>query len=460
MKYIQWIPLFLGLTALPVASALAAPRSPVGGVSSAPATLSQLLNAVKADLNRQTAVDKARVRKFLVSRDQQKALLNRARGALATESARTKRMQDLFNTNEKTLESLTTTLHAREGNLGEVFGTVRQVAGQFVGSLRTSIVSAQYPHRSLFAVRLAASKALPSIRKLKKLWYGMLQEMVEQGQVVKFSTAVTLVNGTKVRRNVVRVGTFNVVMGGKYLQYEPSSSALVVIARQPAGRFTSSAAALSNASGGLVGFGIDPLRGQLLTLLIQVPTFLGRVREGGTVGYSILVLFALALLAVLERVIALGLSSIKIKRQLKSGTPNMDNALGRVLAVYDQNRKDDVETLTLKLDEAIMKEVPTIESWQNFIKLIAAIGPLLGLLGTVIGMIQTFTSITLFGTGNPAYMAQGISYALVTTVEGLVTAIPLVALHSWIQSMSRKQVQILEEQSAGIIAAQAEKTNR
>jgi len=131
-----------------------------------------------------------------------------------------------------------------------------------------------------------------------------------------------------------------------------------------------------------------------------------------------------------------------------------------VLSVYDQNRKDDVETLSLKLDEAIMKEVPTIEARQGFIKLIAAIGPLLGLLGTVLGMIITFQSITLFGTGNPAYMAHGISVALVTTVEGLVTAIPLVFLHGAISGKSQELVHILEEQTAGILASQAEKANR
>jgi len=184
------------------------------------------------------------------------------------------------------------------------------------------------------------------------------------------------------------------------------------------------------------------------------------IEYGGAVGYAILILFAIALLFCLERGIYLTITSRKIKRQLKSSSPDTGNALGRVLSVYDQNRKDDVETLTLKLDEAIMKEVPAIEARQAFIKLIAAIGPLLGLLGTVIGMIQTFTSITLFGTGNPQYMASGIQQALVTTVEGLITAIPLVFLHGAIQGKSRELVQILEEQTAGILAAQAEKANQ
>ncbi|MGH9434708.1 MAG: MotA/TolQ/ExbB proton channel family protein, partial [Terriglobia bacterium] len=290
----------------------------------------------------------------------------------------------------------------------------------------------------------------------------MLLQMAAQGRVAKFSADVTLLNGNTVHKPVVRVGDFNTIMDGKYLQYEPASGSLTVVPRQPAGRFTGSASSLYNAQGDkLVTFGIDPERGGLLALFVRKPGFLEQyVTRGGYIAYVILVLFAIALLVCLERWIYLGIVNHKVKRQLKSGTPNTNNPLGRVLSVYDQNRRDDVETLTLRLDQAIMKEVPPLEARQNFIKLIAAVGPLLGLLGTVVGMVQTFTAITLFGTGNPQYMAHGISVALITTVLGLVTAIPLTVIYSWLNARSRKLVYILEEQSAGILAAQAEKETR
>ncbi len=460
-QFVKWIPLFVGLAALPVTGGIASAAQASSSSQAQPASLQQLLNAVQADLRNQTAQDKARLQKFEEAHNRQQDLLNEAEKTLAQEKARTKALQDKFDANEKTVTNLTTTLNTREGNLGQVFGTVRQTAGEFKSSLDSSLIAAQYPNRGLFAAKLAASKALPSIQSLKQLWYDMLQQMVEQGQVVKYKTQVTLKNGSKKNTDVVRVGAFNTVMGNKYLQYEPTSQALVVLPSQPAGRYTSSASSLANASGNnFVAFGVDPLRGQLLSLLMRKPSFMQEVNNGGSVGYTILVLFAIALLICLERGITLTLTSRKIKAQLKSGSPNPNNALGRVLSVYDQNRKDDVETLSLKLDEAIMKEVPTIEARQGFIKLIAAIGPLLGLLGTVLGMIITFQSITLFGTGNPAYMAHGISVALVTTVEGLVTAIPLVFLHGAISGKSQELVHILEEQTAGILASQAEKANR
>ena len=461
-QFAKWIPLFVGLAALPLTGGIASAAQASSSSQAQPASLQQLLNAVQADLHNQTAQDKARLQKFEEAHNRQQAMLNDAEKALAQEQARTKTLQGQFDSNDKTITNLTTTLNTREGNLGVVFGTVRQTAGEFKSSLNNSLISAQYPNRGIFAAKLAASKALPSIHELKQLWYDMLQEMVEQGQVVRYKAQVTMNNGSKKTTNVVRVGAFNTIMGNKYLEFEPTSQSLVVLPSQPAGRYTSSIANLYNASSGdkFVGAGLDATRGQLLSMLMRKPSFMQEVNNGGAVGYTILVLFAIALLFCLERGINLTITSRKIKAQLKSGTPNVNNALGRVLSVYDQNRKDDVETLELKLDEAIMKEVPTLEARQSFIKLMAAIGPLLGLLGTVIGMIETFTTITLFGTGNPQYMAHGISVALVTTVEGLVTAIPLVFIHGVIQGKSQELVHILEEQSAGILASQAEKASR
>lgn len=145
-----------------------------------------------------------------------------------------------------------------------------------------------------------------------------------------------------------------------------------------------------------------------------------------------------------------------MKAQIKSDVVNENNPLGRVLAVHESNRNADVETLELKIDEAILKEMPALERFLTLIKLIAAIAPLMGLLGTVTGMINTFQSMTLFGTGDPKLMAGGISQALVTTVLGITVALPTLFLHSIVNGMSQRVVHTIEEQSAGIIAVHAE----
>jgi biopolymer transport protein ExbB len=149
--------------------------------------------------------------------------------------------------------------------------------------------------------------------------------------------------------------------------------------------------------------------------------------------------------------------SRRVRRQLNDSEVSTDNPLGRVLAVYESNRETSIESLELKMDEAIMRETPKLEAMQGTIKVFAAIAPLMGLLGTVVGMIRTFQTITLFGTGDPKLMAGGISQALVTTVEGLIVAIPLVFLHSVLTANSRALIEILEEQSAGIIARFSER---
>jgi len=118
------------------------------------------------------------------------------------------------------------------------------------------------------------------------------------------------------------------------------------------------------------------------------------------------------------------------------------------------------ELLQLKLDEAVLAEIPALERGNSLIKLLAAIAPLLGLLGTVTGMILTFQAISLFGSGDPKLMAGGISQALVTTVLGLVVAIPLLFSHSVIAYLSRSMIQRLDEQCAGVLARSAEERER
>ena len=134
----------------------------------------------------------------------------------------------------------------------------------------------------------------------------------------------------------------------------------------------------------------------------------------------------------------------------------MKNPLGRILSVYSDKIAQDVETLSLKLDEAILRETPSIERGLITLAILAAVAPMLGLLGTVSGMIETFQSITLFGTGDPKLMSGGISQALVTTELGLAVAIPMLLIHSALSSKSNRLIQILDEESAAIVARNAE----
>jgi len=419
----------------------------------APASLEMLLDRVRSDAMLRSDENAAREQQFLASRNEQQSLLDQARAELAQENARSDQLKQQFDANELELGELNETLRVRVGNMGELFGVVRQVAGDTKGIIDTSLVSAQLPGRSAHADRLAQTRGLPSMQDLTDLYVLLLEEMAESGRVARFQTEVIGAEGRATSADVVRVGVFNVISGDQFLRFDPVSASLQTLARQPAGRFRAMAAGLAEAtSGAAVPMAVDPSRGAILGLLIQAPSLLERIQQGGLVGYVIIVLGVLGVLIALERLVSLGRASRGIKAQLKSQTADRHNALGRILSVYESNRSADHETLELKLDEAILREAPILERWQGWIKVLAAVAPLLGLLGTVVGMIRTFQAITLFGAGDPKLMAGGISQALVTTVLGLIVAIPLVLLHSLVASRSKTLVEILEEQSAGIIA--------
>ena len=216
-----------------------------------------------------------------------------------------------------------------------------------------------------------------------------------------------------------------------------------------------------NTTSGYAGVYVDPSRGGILSLETRKKTLEEFFHEGKEVGYAITVLLIIGLLIALERIIVLSSITSKIKSQEKNlDTPNSNNPLGRLLQIYHDNKSVDAETLELKLDEGILRETPKIDRGINLIKMFAAIAPLMGLLGTVIGMIMTFQTITLFGTGDPKIMAGNISLALVTTALGLICALPLILIHSIVAGKAKSVLQKLDEQSAGLIAAIAEKESK
>jgi len=388
-------------------------------------------------------------------------LLKEAQNQKAGEERRSNELETQYDANELQLAELQQTLTTRLGALKELFGVMQQVAGDSRARFEDSLTNIQYPDRPEFlealAKKIGSSSRLPSLDEIERLWFELQREMTESGRVVKFSADVITAAGTTEKMEVVRVGLFNIVSDGKYLKYEAGS--ISELPRQPEGsRFVNSTEELFEAAPGeKVAFGVDPTLGQVLKSLLARPNLQERIQQGGLVGYLIIALGIIGLLIALERMIVLGLTSRKVTAQLNSPEPRDDNPLGRVLAVYDRHKAVDTETLELKLSEAIFKEAPALNRALLFIKIISVVAPLMGLLGTVTGMIQTFQAITLYGTGDPKLMAGGISQALVTTVEGLSVAIPMVLLHTLVSGRSRRVMQVLQEQSAGIIARHAEK---
>ena len=421
------------------------------------ANLDELLQKVKQESVTQSIEYKKREADFIKRKNEQKALLNKANAELTALERETARLMVEFDKNEKVLTKLEQELNIAMGTLGEMFGVVKQVAGDFKGQVENSVVSAQIKGRKAFAADLGESKSLPDIPKLERLWFELQREMTETGKVTQFTTTVVRPDGEKSEQKVTRVGAFNLVSEGVYLNYQPSTDQVVELARQPSSRFTGTIDNVEDAKEGYEAFAIDPSRGSLLSMLVNAPSLWERLQQGGLVGYVIIILLFVGIGLVIERVKTLKTEGDKIKAQMSSSTASADNALGTIMLAFESNKNADLETLELKMDEAILKSTPPLEKGIGTIKILAAVAPLLGLLGTVTGMIATFQSITLFGTGDPKLMAGGISQALITTVLGLVCAIPLLLLHNLVATRSKGLVQILEEQSAGMVASRAEK---
>lgn len=422
-----------------------------------PADLDELLSSVEKGFDTERQEQEKRVQAFARAKDQQVSRLAAMQGRENQARSRSEELEALFEGNEVKLKEQEGLLKERMGTLGELFGIVRQVSGDTAAHVRESVVSAQLPGRSQFLADLGQSKALPSTEQLEKLWFSLQQEMTEQGKVVSFDATVTSGQGEERQTEVVRVGPFNLVADGKYLLWMPETKTVMELPRQPESRYLALVGPLESAKAGPVPFAIDPSRGSLLSLLVQTPDLSERLEAGGIVGYTILTLGAIAALFALLRLAYLFFISAKISGQQRN-TQNVrtGNPLGRVLAVWNQERKTDVETLERKLDEAVLRETGMLERYLWAVKVVAVVAPLMGLLGTVTGMIRTFQAITLFGTGDPKLMAGGISEALVTTMLGLVVAVPLVLLHSVLKSTSRRMSDVLQEQAAGLIAVQSE----
>ena len=426
---------------------------------SAAASLDELLEQTRNARAKEAQENAARVGKFQADFSRQTELLGAARADKARQESVSASLNAAFDANEKKLTDLQAQLDAKGGNLGELFGVTRQVANDFSSVAYNSIITAQFPERDAFLSKMAKAKDLPSIDELEKLWFELQREMTESGKIAKFKSKVVLPDGQPEEMDVVRVGPFNAIADGNYTTYLPSEKQFAVLSRQLGSPYKGLAADLMEADE-IQATTLDPTRGVLLALAVQRPNLVERLEQGELVGLIIIIVGIVGTIcAVYQLVFLIGVSR-KVKAQLANlNSPVTDNPLGRVLSTFKGDAaklEKDPEVVELRLSEAVLKEVPVLERFQSFLRLAVAAGPLLGLVGTVVGMIITFQSITESGSGDPKLMATGISQAMVATVLGLGIAIPLLFINTLLQSRSKAIVQILDEQSTGMLAERLE----
>ena len=429
-------------------------------------TLAGLLDLVENDRIAESAEYVQRQQEFEQNANRQQQILDTTNERIVEQEQTQSDLSDQFEANEIIIRDKRVVLRDRRGDLNELFGTLQGVAGDFLSNFENSLISAQYPGRSEFIEDFIA-KAGSTIEQLnpeeiERFWFYMQQEVVESARIAKFNADIALPTGETINRSVVRIGNFNAISEGEYLSYDGDIGHLQVLPRQPDGALLSAASSLENSTSGFTKVGIDPtggVGGQVMANLVNFPSVEEQVRNNsGTIGFIIIGVGIVGILIGFLRLLILTLVSIKVRNQLKSDKASKNNPLGRVLLVAESNPSADTETLELKLGEAILQETPALESMLTLIKMIATIAPLGGLLGTVTGMIQVFQQITVYGAGDPTIMAGGISSALMTTVLGIVVAIPTIFMHTVVKSRADNIIHILEEQATGMIAQKAEQS--
>lgn len=423
--------------------------------------LDQLLQSVRDKRQQQQTRNAQREQRFLRDRNEQRALLAQARRDFERGKQENQPLLAVTEANAQKVERLQEKLQDVIGDMGDLSSTFREFAGDFSAVLQDSMISAQIPDRAGQLHTLASATSVPGIDAIQALWLLLHEEMTEAARIKIFEAPVIRIDGTVSQRSVLRVGPFSAYSEGDFLRYIPETGELLVLSRQPAARYRDAAKAFADQPGVVSSISVDPTRGSLLGMLSYTPSLRERIDQGGVIALIIIALGILGLSMAAWRGIYLGGVYFRMRKQLGDiQTPHASNPLGRVLLAVKDIDLNEEELLQLKLDEAVLLEMPALERGNGVIKLLAATSPLLGLLGTVTGMILTFQAISLFGTGDPKLMAGGISQALVTTVLGLVVAIPLLFSHSVIAYLSRSMIQRLDEQCAGVLARSAELQER
>jgi len=426
-----------------------------------PTSFTEVLEKMRAVSHQERIQNAEREAKAVKQVQEQGQRLQKLRQQVEAASADHRSLETKFEANEQRIQALRAQLEAQQGDIGEVFGVVRQVAGDLHADLSMNLPGAGSLDGKNFLAELSERKELPTIVELERLWMVFSAEIMNSASVTRFAAEVMSPDGSPRQDSITRVGPYLAAAGDKYLNFSHESSRWVELSRQPSGYHRKTLQNLNRTKeGNLVLVSLDPTRGPLLQQLSQLPNLWERIHQGKLVGYIILAVGVIGLLLFAERMFFLSGTEKKIKQQLRDLQPRKDNPVGRLLSLYHEDNPLSFETLEVKIDEAVLGEIPRIERGVTTLKLLGAVAPLLGLLGTVVGMIETFQSITLFGTGDPKLMANGISQALVTTALGLIVAIPMLLLFNIVSSKAKWIIGILEEQAAGMIAMHMEEKRR
>ena len=394
--------------------------------------IQDLINRVEENREELSKIDAQRIDNFIKKVADRRFLLSKAQKQLSDEEARNQRLEDLFESNELKLAELETELNIKLGVLGELFGVARQMAGELQADSESAYNFYEHPNRTDALNEIGKIK-VHNLKNLEDLWVLHLNEINSSGEIKEIKANVINSDGDIEEDSLVRYGPFNMVKNRSFVKTDIANNAYSVLQKQPDRSLRRQFRSHYRSDGYAVA-PLDPTRGFLLSLYLDKPSTFERIAQGKLIGFIIVIIGLSGLIFAAYRYYTLYIYSKTI-----SSNENSD-VFNKIQSISD-NAKD-VDTFERECDEVLLTVNGNLSWGVNWIKFLAAVAPLLGLLGTVIGMIETFQAITVFGTGDPKQMAGGISQALVTTMLGLIFAAPLLAMYTL---LSEKVSEILQE---------------
>ena len=400
-----------------------------------------LLNVVKENKSIYVQKDQVRVQNFIDLVDERESMLAKAKRDLANEKIRNENLEKRFEANEKELAELEESLQIKIGVLGELFGVTRQFAGELLASTEKAVTFSEYPER-VGVLRDIGETQVHDLNQLQNLWISYLDEIVSSGEVKTVEANIIDRDGESITGEIVRYGHFTTTYKNKFVTPVPELSGFELLQRQPERDVLKNLRKHQRSDDYRIS-SIDPTRGFLLSLYLDKPGWIDRIAQGKSIGFIIILIGISGFVFSIYKIYQLREQEKEIIADNAKVKVDMENSI-KDTASYES--KENI------LDEFIINYTGKLEWGANWVKFFAAVAPLLGLLGTVIGMIETFQAITLFGTGDPKQMAGGISQALVTTMLGLIVAAPLLGLYTYISQKVSNLSQVLEEKASYLLA--------
>ncbi len=366
--------------------------------------------------------------------DQAKAALTAARKNLAESNAVNIELEDRILQLQASLKQRREQYQAQRDSMNSVFTHVVE-HGDMMLQRVTPYGLWQFDQSDFVSV----DEDAVDIAQIKRLWMALLEQTILSGKALSSEQTIVLANGQPRDAKVTQFGPFNAyaeLEQPSWLHYLPGEQAWMVMDPQPSILVTEQQAT------------IDPSFGALLDKQAHTPSWLERMAPAGVVGVLIVLIGVLGAGIALVRCLALRKAKRQMYAQMSAEKISDDNALGRVMLASEKCQNAQLEAV---IDEAVLKEVPSFKTGVGSLAVFASIPPLLGLLGTVGGMIETFRIITEHGSADSQLLSGGISQALLTTEMGLIVAVPLLLLHCGLKAQSTQLIELLEQQSVGLV---------